>query len=318
MRLDELFDVSNGVASSCLKILERHEAGTIPFIRPASTQRRTVAGWVKRDSLNAENIYPKESLFVSTNGEGSHSYSYVSPFEFVPNSDVAVLTPKREMSLQEKIYFAHCITMNRYRFSYGRKPKGERLKRIELPETIPVWVNSTNIQDYTSHLDSVTNEKIALDTSQWKPFEFQSLFEIKKGKRLTKANQSAGRTPYIGAIDKNNGVSSFIGQQAIHEGYTISVSYNGSVAEAFYQPVPFWATDDVNVLYPNFNLTPAIALFIATLIRQEKYRFNYGRKWHMERMKESCIRLPVKTDGTPDWNFMEQYIKSLPYSSQIE
>ncbi len=74
----------------------------------------------------------------------------------------------------------------------------------------------------------------------------------------------------------------------------------------------------MNVLYPKFNLTPAIALFITTLIRQEKYRFNYGRKWHMDRMKESCIRLPVKTDGTPDWNFMEQYIKSLPYSSQIE
>ena len=38
----------------------------------------------------------------------------------------------------------------------------------------------------------------------------------------------------------------------------------------------------------------------------------------MERMKESYIRLFVKANGTPDWDFMAQYIKSLPYSPQIE
>ena len=126
-----------------------------------------------------------------------------------------------------------------------------------------------------------------------------------------------GNTPFVGASDTQNGITAFVGQPAIHKGNTISVSYNGSVAEAFYQPEPFWATDDVNVFYPKFELTPAIALFICTLIRQEKYRFNYGRKWHMERMKNSVLYLPVKSDGSPDWDYMENYIKSLPYSSQI-
>lgn len=280
MRLDELFDVSNGVVSSCLKILERHETGTIPFIRLASTQRRTVAGWVKRDSLNAENIYPKESLFVSTNGEGSHSYSYVSPFEFVPNSDVAVLTPKREMSLQEKIYFARCITMNRYRFSYGRKPKGERLKRIELPEIIPVWVNSTDIQDYTSHLDSVTNEKIALDTSQWQPFEFQSLFEIERGRGPRRKDlDSSGSTPFVSSSDSHNGVTGITSTPACHKGNTIGVNRNGSVGEAFYQSLPFCSTEDIHIFNAKFPLNPYLGLFFTTLIRREKYRFSYGRKW---------------------------------------
>jgi len=104
----------------------------------------------------------------------------------------------------------------------------------------------------------------------WKAFRLSDLFEIKKGKRLTKANQTEGTTPYVGAIDSNNGVSGYIGQPPIHKGGTISVSYNGSVAEAFYQPEPYWATDDVNVLYPSgFKLTPATALFICTIIRME-------------------------------------------------
>jgi hypothetical protein len=77
---------------------------------------------------------------VSTDGQGSHTYTYVSSFEFVPNSNVAVLIPKEEMSLQEKLYYAACITNNRFKFSYGRKPKGERLKDILLPKSAPSFV----------------------------------------------------------------------------------------------------------------------------------------------------------------------------------
>lgn len=31
-----------------------------------------------------------------------------------------------------------CITNNRKRFSYGRKPKGKRLKNIMIPEYTPI------------------------------------------------------------------------------------------------------------------------------------------------------------------------------------
>jgi len=34
-------------------------------------------------------------------------------------------------------------------------------------------------------------------------------------------------------------------------------------------------------------------------------------------MKKTKIKLPVKKDGSPDWKFMEDYIKSLPYSKNI-
>jgi hypothetical protein len=112
-------------------------------------------------------------------------------------------------------------------------------------------------------------------------------------------------------------VTASIGQPAIHWGNTISVAYNGSVAEAFYQPTPFWATDDVNVLYPHFEMTPEIALFICTLIGLEKYRFNYGRKWRLERMKAAMIRLPVDEANQPAWHEMTEYIQSLPFSSNL-
>jgi hypothetical protein len=112
-------------------------------------------------------------------------------------------------------------------------------------------------------------------------------------------------------------VGDFIGQPPIHEGNTITVNYNGSVGESFYQPKPFWASDDVNVLYPKFRFNKYIAMFLIPLIKGEKYRFNYGRKWESSRMKESIIRLPVNNLGNVDVDFMENYIKSLPYSKSL-
>ena len=185
-------------------------------------------------------------------------------------------------------------------------------------DEIPSFVAKTDVARFDGCDTALCpDETLVLDTSSWQPFELQRLFGIKKGKRLTKANMRPGTTPYIGATDSCNGVTSVIGQRPIHEGNTISVSYNGSVAEAFYQPVPFWATDDVNVLYPKFKMAPEHALFLCTIIRQEKYRYNYGRKWHLERMRESVIHLPVTSSGNLDWDFMERYIKTRPYSSQI-
>ena len=51
-----------------------------------------------------------------------------------------------------------------------------------------------------------------LNVESWKEFLLGDLFEIKKGKRLTSEDQTEGTTPYIGAIDSNNGVANKIGQ----------------------------------------------------------------------------------------------------------
>ena len=168
-----------------------------------------------------------------------------------------------------------------------------------------------------------------LNTTNWKEFVLGRLFVIKKGKRLTSAEQEDGGNNYIGAIDSNNGIANHIAQAPIHKGNTISLSYNGSVGEAFYQKDPYWATDDVNVLYSKYEgFNEQIGLFIATVLKQEKYKFSYGRKWTLDNMNITIIKLPAQRndDGTiyldtskkysddgyvPDWQWMENYIKSL-------
>ena len=162
-------------------------------------------------------------------------------------------------------------------------------------------------------LDKSTNKNI--DIAKWKEFPLEDLFDIRKGKRLTKADMKVGNIKYIGATAFNNGITAKIGNdENLHPANTITVCYNGSVGEAFYQTETFWATDDVNVLYPKFNLTQCTALFLTTLIHKIGKRFGYTNKWTKEIMGKTQILLPATPFGAPDWQFMDSYIKSLSYS----
>jgi len=149
----------------------------------------------------------------------------------------------------------------------------------------------------------------SLDTTNWKPFEFQELFRIDRGTGPRRKDlDGTGTTSFVTSSDANNGVTGKTTMLPTHKGNTIGVNRNGSVGEAFYQPDPFCSTEDVHIFTPKFALNPYIALFLTTLIRKEKYRFCYGRKWGIQRMKTSVIRLPITPSGTPDWEFMERYV----------
>ncbi|NCB73596.1 MAG: methyltransferase [Clostridia bacterium] len=154
--LEQLFYVENGIASSQLIRNKIKESDNwIPYIRPSYRQETSIDAYVNRKLVPDEKRFLTGTLYVSTDGQGSHTFSYVSTFEFVPNSNVSVLIPKREMSLQEKLFYAQCITNNRYKFSYGRKPKGARLKAVLLPEYPPDFVLEYNIDKVMQGFNSV-------------------------------------------------------------------------------------------------------------------------------------------------------------------
>jgi len=154
-------------------------------------------------------------------------------------------------------------------------------------------------------------DKNKIFNKKWLPFTYNDIFDINKGKRIVIEEEKNGTTNFVSSTEYNNGVSKKVNIRPNNDGNLITVNYDGSVGEAFYQNKPFWALDSVNVLYPKFKLTPHISLFLITLIKKEKHRFSYGRKWNKQRMEKSIIMLPVDNEGNPDWNFMENYIKKL-------
>jgi len=246
--------------------------------------------------------------------------TYVQEADFYCGRDVAILRPKIPLTKQQMLFYCLCIKSNRYRYSYGRQAN-KTLSKLVVPsvDEIPKWVASVDLNQIKDAKDALnTGQTPDIKPNDWKEFRYDALFDIKKGQRLTKYEMSDGDTPFIGAIDSNNGYRQYVSAPANHPGGTITVNYNGNgVAEAFYQSAPFRASDDVNILYPKFQMNAFVALFICALIRREKYRFSYGRKWHLGRMKEAVMRLPATSTGDPDWKFIESYVKSLPYSKSI-
>jgi len=246
--------------------------------------------------------------------------TYIQEREFYCGRDVAILRPKVELTKQQTLFYCLCIKANRYRFGF-RRQANKTLSKLLIPaiEQIPNWVGATDLNQIdgaNEAVNEVQTPKIA--PAAWNGFRLDALFDIKKGRRLTKNNMKEGSTPFIGAIDSNNGHRQYVSASADHTANTITVNYNGNgVAEAFYQPAPYFASDDVNVLYPKFDLNAYRGMFLCAVIRREKFRYNYGRKWHLDRMNETVVRLPATPAKEPDWEFMEGYIKSLPYSKSI-
>ena len=58
------------------------------------------------------------------------------------------------------------------------------------------------------------------------------------------------------------------------------------------------------------------AMYIVTLLNNEQFKYSYGRAFLMDRIKDTIVKLPVNDKNTPDWQFMEDFIKSLPYGDR--
>lgn len=294
MRLDQLFTIKNGVASTGLSIEASKQRFHLPYLRPASTQERTLAGWVWLRDIEDKDIYPPETLFVSTDGEGSHSYAYVSSFEFVANSNVSVLIPKITMSIIEKLYYAECITRNRWRFSYGRKPKGKRLAGIELPDRMPAAFASVDLAKYTAISDELdklfdrpNKKSIQAVTAEPRLTPIEDLFDIRYGvnMELYKFDECKSTDrhaiPFVSRSERNNGIAAFVEKRIGYEpnpAHTLSVAGGGSVLATFYQDKPYYSGRDLYYLTPKRAMSSVEMLYYSMVIKANRYRYSYGRQ----------------------------------------
>lgn len=158
---------------------------------------------------------------------------------------------------------------------------------------------------------------IALDTRKWNSFKLNDLFKITGSKTtplLELIEQGSGNYPFVTTQATNNSVEGFY--DYFTEKGNVLVIDSAVIGYCSYQSFDFSASDHVEKLIPKFDMDQFTALFLTTILNKEQYRYNYGRKASQTRLKERSIKLP-SNDNAPDWEFMRNYIKSLPYSSNL-
>lgn len=312
MKVKELFAVKYGVNLELitLETVSASDKDGVNFVARTAENNGVVARVRKIDGIE-----PQPAGILSCAGGGSVLSTFVQTEPFYSGRDLYTLTPKREMSLHEKLFWCMCIKANAYKYTYGRQAN-KTLKDIELPDVIPEWVHTVSIKPIET---TVVSQTVALrPVSSWGSFLVDSLFDISVSKDKNLFNSESGGAPYVASSAENNGVTGFVDSEPSQSANTLTIARNGSVGSTFYQPKSYCPSpDDIRVLTPKFKMNVYIGLFLRTIIEREKNKYGYGRKLGTARIKKVEIKLPVNAQGSPDWDYMEQYIKALPYSDRI-
>jgi hypothetical protein len=162
---------------------------------------------------------------------------------------------------------------------------------------LPIW-RRTPLHD-----DNVIN------VEKWADFSLaKDISEIRRGKRLVKEERSAGDTPFVTAGFQNQGIAQLIGNEAVTCQNVVTIDMFGN---SFYRDYPFAFDDNIVVLRDTDKLDKFSAMFLATIINVDKFRYGYGRQYRQKDYSKHIIKLPADKKGQPDWEYMSSFMKSV-------
>ena len=167
-------------------------------------------------------------------------------------------------------------------------------------------------------------------------FEIGKLFDIKNGMKYPSDMREGGNLPLVSTSALNNGVSDYIKYRDDSTYKNIlTVAYSGSVGATFYHKNEVFVGETVFALIPKYSSNIYNGMFISFILNYHNKRYSYGRKIIGSKYGKDVIKLPIcyEDDGEtpvidtthkyskegyiPDFKFMEEYIKSLPYGDRL-
>jgi len=293
---DELFFNSDASAVTCIMIFTAH--------KPHYKGKKTYFGYYKDDGFIKRKI-PKrhDGLGKWEVIKNKWVLSYFNKEEIDGFSIVREVSAKNEWCAEAYMETDYSTLQN------------QDFENVLLDYSSFLFAN--RLSDFVQK-SAFSEKELELDTSAWQPFDLEILFEITGSKTtsiLELEEYGKGQFPYVTTQATNNGTANFYDFYT-ENGNVLTVD-SAVVGYCSYQPLNFSASDHVEKLMPKFDMNKYIALFLVAIFHLEQYRYNYGRKCSQSRMKERNIKLPVTKDGTPDWQFMENYIRSLLYSKSL-
>ena len=313
-KIGDLFEIERGKISNLNDI----EKGKCPIVS-AYGENQGVAFF--------GNVRPEYSncITASFNGSKTGYFSY-HEYEFNANSDCGILLSKFRMNKYLGLFL--CVILNRMavKYQYGRKLTIDRLKHETI--ILPYKENDIDFNYIENFIKSLKSKHIVtknknnnkqFDVNHWQEYRIEDIFKLEKCKcgnagELTDGNDLF----YIGAKKSNNGVMKSVenDKKLVTKGNCIVFICDGqgSVGYSNYMEKDFIGSTTLTAAYNN-NLNKYNALFIVSVLDKERYKYSYGRKYGPH-LKKAIIKLPTK-NNKPDWEYMENYIKSLPYGDRI-
>lgn len=147
---------------------------------------------------------------------------------------------------------------------------------------------------------------------KWKEFSYSEIFNhIKQGRRLKKGDQKPGKIPFVMAGTTNTGIVGYISNPiATFPKNSITIDIFGNT---FYRNYDFGAGDDTGVYWnDDKNYSSEQMLYFSSCMEKSiRGKFSFGKKLRSSQSFNFRIFLPVTSDDSPDYAFMETFISAV-------
>lgn len=324
--IGNLFHLESGKVNNASELADGDDIAYIG----AKKSDNGVMRYVARDESK---VTKGNCVIFICDGQGSIGLANYMESDFIGTVNV-VAGYNEALTPNIGLFIATVFSLERKKYSFGRKLKTALASiKMKLPVTAdgkPDWQWMESYIDSLHSKPLTTNNVVnigvnALEIGDWKEFSVSDLFNVVYGVNLELVNcvETTKSDPdaiaFVSRTESNNGVSAYVkpvsGVEPQPEN-TITVAGGGSVLATFLQTQPFYSGRDLYLLHSKEAISIPAKLFLVTVIKANKYRYNYGRQANVT-LPSLKLRLPSKADGKPDWQYMENYIKSLPYGDRL-
>lgn len=299
-----------------------------------------VMGKIDKQYCIDNNYTVSDEPCLTIAGTGSAGFVSYQKYGCVVGNSAKVLELRNSDKISDNvmIFLQGILSTIRFKYSYGRKVSCDRyaLETIKLPVTknnLPDWQFMENYIKSLHYKPLTTKNKpgnaLPLNVKAWKFFLLKDICKITMGNKMDLTVMTMGEPAvnFVGRSAANNGIAARVdivydkNGNAI-EPYSagcITVALGGSLGASYLQEKPFYTSQNVSVLEFDEHVPKGAKLFICALIENEsKYKyFPFGRELNTHIRKDFGFTIPVDDIGLPNWQFMEDYIKSLHYGKII-
>lgn len=160
---------------------------------------------------------------------------------------------------------------------------------------------------------------------EWKEFKVESIFNVINlkayhKKQLKSSNKRNNNIPYITRTNKDNGVEDIVeNNEEFKINAANTIVFGAENATFFYQPFKYISGNKMYAIESD-KINKYTGLFIQQMLNTsvKNCGFGYGQGLTGTRERKRSIILPVSKgdEVSPDWGFIEEYIKRHYYKKQ--
>lgn len=332
-KIGDLFEIQNTLSFNANKLVEGNE---YDYVTRTSFNQGILqtTGFVNKDNINPSGTWSLGLLQMDFFYRRKPWYAGQFVRKIVPKFDLpenVILFFTTLLNMQKKVLLSVLVRNvdEKFRNIIVSLPiTPENKIDFDFMEAFIRELEEERIRELTAYLkvSGFDNYKLSKCESEalahfnelkWKEFRIGDLFDILTSKKRFDANKikilNEGKYPYIVRTSLNNGIKGYLNESEEFLNDENTISFGQDTATMFYQSKPYFTGDKIKIVkYKNGLFNKINALYFLTVMNKSFVNFSWGSfSFNVDIIKDQTIMLPVTSDGSPDYAFMETFISAV-------